>query len=67
MAIPTRDVMKVQDVPEVRAAIEAHKEAADASREAYRAWKDADRVVDQRAAELEAVATRALEAWRQEP
>ena len=66
MAIPTRDLMKVQDVPEVRAAIEARDAAAEASREAWRAWNAADCLVDQRQAELETVATRALEAWRQE-
>jgi hypothetical protein len=66
VAIPTRDLMKVKDNPEVRAAMEARDQAVAASREAYSAWRDADRVADERAAELEAVATRALEAWRKE-
>lgn len=70
MAIRTRDLMKVDHVPEVRAAIEAQTAAMAASREAHRAWREADRLVDQRSEELEAVATRALanevievEAW----
>lgn len=67
MAIPTRDLVKVKDVPEVAAAIQALDEAAQASREAYRAWKDADVIVDRRQADLDEVASRALEAWRQEP
>ena len=66
MAIRTRDLMNVKDVPEVRAAIEAQDAAMAASREAHRAWRDADRLVEQRALELEEVATRALEAWRRE-
>ena len=65
MAIPTRDLMKVADVPEVRAAIVARDAAAEVSREAWRAWNDADRAVDQRQTELDEVATRALEVWRQ--
>ena len=52
MAIPARDLMKVQDVPEVKAAIDACDEAIAACREAHRAWKDADRIVEQRATEL---------------
>lgn len=66
MAIRTRDLMKVADVPEVRAAIKAQDEAMAASREAHRAWREADRLVDQRADELEAVASRALIALEQE-
>ena len=66
MAIPTRDLMRVKDNPEVRAAMEARDQAVAASRAAYSAWRDADRAADERAAELEAVAARALEAWRKE-
>ena len=67
MAIPMRDLAKVADVPEVRAAIQARDEALGAYREAAKAKMDSYRLLDQRNNELEAVARRALEAWRQEP
>ena len=65
MAITTRDLMKVKDVPDVRAAIEARDAAVDALRKAYREWQDADQLVDQCQDELDEVAARALEARRQ--
>jgi len=66
MAISRRDLMNVQDQPEVKAAIEARDAALTVSRDLYKQWQDADRVVSQRQAELEEVAGRALEAWRRE-
>jgi hypothetical protein len=66
MAIPPRDLEKVADVPEVRAAIEARDAAGEASRQAYQAWKATDLERDRRQYELDVAATRALEALRQE-
>ena len=66
MAISPRVLAKVQDVPEVKTAVEARDQAAAVSREAYQAWADADAAVDRRQAELEEVVVRALDALRRE-
>lgn len=66
MAIRTRDLVKVQDVPEVKAAVAAQDEAMAAQREAFRAWRDAELLVKQRIGELETVALAALETRQQE-
>jgi len=65
MAVPNRDLMKVADVPEVAAAIQARDEALAAFRAATLAVGTAEDALDKRVDELEEVAARALEARRQ--
>lgn len=52
------DLMKVADQPDIRAAIDAHSEALEVRRRAAEALRNADRLVDQREAELEELVNR---------
>ena len=50
-----RDLMKVRDHPEVQAAVEAHNQAIAAAEAAWEVWREADRLVADRDAELDAI------------
>ena len=58
--ISPRDLRKVENHPEVKAAIEALDVAVEADRQAYSAWRDAAVVAEKRAAELNEIAARVL-------